>query len=159
MFVELALVATAADAPRRASTLRSGSSRSASDSDSTVRYPVVCGDPKLNRNQDLADLPPKSCSVAAEAVESVIGQIGKTKKTSRQFSVWTRPGRRFNRIDTELGPASVSFGTPCDASARQQGLHKSRIDCVSKGTREIPFAYPAILRKRHEEGGLLARLS
>ena len=49
----------------------------------------------IEGEERLADLSPQGCFVAAEAVESVIGQIGKTKKASRQLSVWTRPGRRF----------------------------------------------------------------
>ncbi len=52
----------------------------------------------VKRKQDLADLSPKSCFVAAEAVEGVIGQIGKTEKASRELSVWTRSGPRFKRL-------------------------------------------------------------
>ena len=50
----------------------------------------------IKRNQDLADLPPKDCFVAAEAVEGAVGQNGKTQIAPREFSVWTRMG--CNRI-------------------------------------------------------------
>jgi hypothetical protein len=41
----------------------------------------------IKRNQDLADLAPKDCFVAAEAVERVVGQIGKTQIAPRELNV------------------------------------------------------------------------
>jgi hypothetical protein len=39
----------------------------------------------IKRQQDLAALAPKGCSISAEAVEHVVGQIGKSQKASREL--------------------------------------------------------------------------
>ena len=50
----------------------------------------------IERNQDLANLAPQSCFVAAEAIECEVWQIGKTQKASRELRI--RVNRRFKSI-------------------------------------------------------------
>ena len=40
----------------------------------------------IESKQDLADLAPKRCFVAAEAIEREVGQIGQTQKATREVS-------------------------------------------------------------------------